>query len=87
LNINNVVVTEWVNLFCRISTGFEKKEFSKIKFAVDAEHKKYIKIPSWFGLKNNIRMFLFRTKNSLKINKNKFEKILKKVKNKIRVLK
>ena len=83
LNMNNNIITDWINMFCKISTCFEKKEFSKIKFAIDAEHKKYIKIPNWFGLKNNIEINFFKIKNNLKIKKNKLKNTILKIKKKI----
>ena len=83
LNINNNVITEWINLFCKISTSFEKKEFSKLNFAVDAEHNKYVRVTDWFGLRNRIKINLFKIKYNLKAIKSKLRTIAGKIKRKL----
>lgn len=48
----NPVVTDWINLFCSISTKYEKKIFKEIGSAFDCNHDDYILFPTpWFKVK------------------------------------
>ncbi len=49
LYLDNLVVTGWINLFCDISTEYEKEQFSNFGFATDINHSEYNQIPrKWF---------------------------------------
>jgi len=42
-------VIEWINVLCAVPTDLDKKEFSTIKHAEDANHSTYINLPQpWF---------------------------------------
>lgn len=54
--LSNKIVTDWINLFCDISTPFEKEQFSRMMFATDVLHSNYKQFPTkWFQVNNRKR--------------------------------
>lgn len=49
LYMDNYIITEWVNLFCSISTDYEKSILAANAFSLDFNHSKFRKFPkTWF---------------------------------------